>query len=117
MSATNRSGSRTANASPLGSHATTDESSFRTISISFRGKGFDPVDGVDGLLAGDDVADKAGDTACPLGFSAEVFGSIRLVADCCVESIASNFIALAAGRAGLMVTTPATPAELTRGWT
>ena len=44
-------------ASPDGSHATTEESSFFNISMSFRGKGFDPV------VAGDDGGDCKGDAA------------------------------------------------------
>lgn len=50
------------NASPFGSHETTLASSFRSISINFRGNGFEcPV-----LLAlGLDVADRAGETDVP----------------------------------------------------
>lgn len=56
ISVTKRSASLTENASPLGSHATTEGSSLRSISISFRGNGFEcPVE------AGDDVADNEGD--------------------------------------------------------
>lgn len=59
MSETNRSGSRTTKASPLGSQLTTLASSLRSISISFRGKGLEcPVDPDPGL----DVADNAGET-------------------------------------------------------
>jgi hypothetical protein len=56
MSATKRSESLTEKASPPGSHATTDESSFRSISMSFLGKGFDPEP-----PPGEDVAERAGD--------------------------------------------------------
>lgn len=60
MSATKRSGSLTEKASPLGSHATTELSSLHSISISFLGNGFEPE------LPGEDVAESAGDDACPL---------------------------------------------------
>jgi hypothetical protein len=46
------------NASPAGSHATTDESSFFSISISLRGNGFDPE-----VVEGDDGGDCNGDAA------------------------------------------------------
>ena len=54
----NRSVSRTAKASPLGSHETTDVSSFLSISISFLGNGLEPE------LPGDEDAESAGDAAC-----------------------------------------------------
>ena len=56
MSETKRSWSRQTNASPRGSHATTDASSLRSISMSLRGNGLAwPVE------PGDDVADSAGE--------------------------------------------------------
>ena len=42
ISDTNRSASRTVKASPLGSQETIEVSSFRNMSISLRGNGFDP---------------------------------------------------------------------------
>lgn len=53
----NRSVSLTANASPAGKNATTDESSFLSMSINFRGNGFAP----EVVPEGDAVADKAGE--------------------------------------------------------
>ena len=63
MSPTNLSASRTINPSPLGNHATTLASSFRSISINLRGKGLECPVLLEppGLL----VADKAGDTDAP----------------------------------------------------
>ena len=68
MSATNRSGSRTEKASPLGNQDTMVVSSFLSISMSLRGNGFEPpVDadddavGVPAVLPGDEVAERAGD--------------------------------------------------------
>lgn len=112
MSPTKRSGSRTVNASPLGNHATTEESSFRTISINLRGKGFEPVVGVDGLLTGDEDGEIAGDTACPLLLPPVLRESRR--ADCCASS-ESSFNAEDAEIPGPIVTTPAAPTAAPRG--
>lgn len=48
ISATNRSVSRTANASPDGNHETTEASSFLSMSINLRGNGFEPDVAPDG---------------------------------------------------------------------
>lgn len=62
ISLTKRSLSLTANESPLGRKDTTEFSSFRSISISFRGKGFECpccCDDDDEVFAGDDDTDTA----------------------------------------------------------
>ena len=59
ISETNRSVSLTEKASPAGNHETTAESSFLSISINFRGKGFAP----DVEPAGDAVAEREGEGA------------------------------------------------------
>lgn len=67
MSVTNRSESRTVKASPLGNQHTIAASSFRNISISFRGKGFECPVGAVGVIPGDVCSDVAGEDALDLG--------------------------------------------------
>lgn len=57
MSPTNRSESRTKNASPAGNQLTTEGSSFCNISINFRGNGLLPPDDPEG----DELGDSAGE--------------------------------------------------------
>ena len=66
MSPIKRSGSLTENASPLGSQATMEESSFLSISMSLRGNGLEPELPPLELCPGAEAADKAGERACDL---------------------------------------------------
>ena len=129
MSATNRSGSLTEKASPRGNHETTELSSFRSISISFLGKGFEcPV-----LAAGDDGVEEDGEEvdrlddeaprvilrlvvpSIPVIMPIPRFGDVlRIPADCIADDGAGcNFITPAAIFPGTGMTMALIPPEET----